>query len=249
MIIDLTKTPEHSAPKQNIEQPDIKNKGQWAKEGFKPKSGEEPFRIKKYRGDGFTGEHHLYTADQMVAIKRKPAPKPAELIDTLAAVFEVTRYAKRCRDAASRCYQSDVHGFAGSWRNRKDEMYRLKGQALHYLLADGRLEHSGYHLFEGKWAELLTGGGYSFHRPCPSQPDVDIQSLPSLADIEAKPKESAEPRLTDAVFTLEQYLSGKKQVQVYEWPVRKKKKAKLRCYHCGYRGHVQRDCPERDDAY
>ncbi len=136
------------------------------------------------------------------------------LIDTLAALWAINRRAKRCRDLASTHYKTGTHGFAAVSKAEKLELYRLKGQALHYLLLEKRLEVVGHHRFpEGNWAEVLKGSGYTFHRPCPTQQG---QAVNEIDEIEAKPRGSKEPRLKDALYSIKAYLDGKPQVCVFE---------------------------------
>jgi len=76
----------------------------------------------------------------------------------------------------------------------------------------------GFHQFPGCiWAEVLEGCGYRFHRPCPAWPG---EAAEALGEIEAKPKGRKEPRLKDAIHTLQEYLACKPEAEVYEWPPR-----------------------------
>ncbi len=136
----------------------------------------------------------------------------------LAAVWTVNRSAKRCRNAASGCYEWGHKAQASVWSKRKSGMYVLKAQALHHLVTEGRLQVVGYHRFQDNWAEVLRGEDYTFHRPCPP-PSDDVQSK-QLEEIEAKPRGTKEPRLKDALYTLESYLDGKGEVEVFQWPSR-----------------------------
>jgi hypothetical protein len=94
----------------------------------------------------------------------------------------------------------------------------LKAQALQHLLVEGRLQLAGYHHFpEGQWAAVLSGEGHTFHRP---YPDGAGETSCEIDVIDAKPREAKEPRLKDALYTVRHYLSGKPEVQVYQWPAR-----------------------------
>jgi len=56
--------------------------------------------------------------------------KPAQQVDLLAAIFSVNRSAKRFRDAAQSCYDSDMRGLAGRHRQRKEQLYRIKDAGI-----------------------------------------------------------------------------------------------------------------------
>lgn len=101
-----------------------------------------------------------------------------QLVDVLVALWTLNRRAKRCRDMAAHFYDCRKHGLAGNARDEKEAIYRLKGQALHWLVEDGRLSHDGCHMFKSDdgqqlWSEVLAGEGYSFHRPC-ARPDQHL---------------------------------------------------------------------------
>jgi len=138
-------------------------------------------------------------------------------LDVLAALFTLNRRAKRCRDLARKYYDAGMHGLAGAMRHEKERIYRLKGQALHYLAEEGRLGISGFQRFDDdNWSELLAGDGYSFHRPCAAQSgEVQVRD-----DIEAKPKGAKEPTMAVAFEVVERFLEGKPQVSVFQWPRR-----------------------------
>lgn len=74
-------------------------------------------------------------------------PNPAIVIDILAAVFAITRYAKRCGDAARNSYESGTYYLASCWKQKKERAYFLKSQAIHHLMDEGRLISEGYHKF------------------------------------------------------------------------------------------------------
>jgi len=161
----------------------------------------------------------VYRHDQ-VEPKRKVHLRGPELVSLLAAVWTINRTAKRYRELASSQYRGRRHGLARHARGKKEMLYAYKGQALHYLVADGTLQHVGYHRFPGdNWAEVLTGGGFTFHRPCPTPKQASAEARTM---IEAKPREIGEPRLTDAIHTVDEYLKGKDPVEIYEWPPRER---------------------------
>jgi len=149
----------------------------------------------------------------------EPAQQTSGIVSVLAAVFSANRIAKRCRDLASNSYGDEDHEAAGYYSHLKRQLYKLKGQTLHYLLLDNHLQVVGHHCFEGdNWAEVLKGGGYCFHRPCetPDTPPEDAEK----DGIDAKPKDANEPGLVEAVSSLERFLEGKPEVPVHEWPLK-----------------------------
>ena len=189
---------------------------EWSKRGFNVRKVAQPHCNRSvYSTERGHISYEVYRKDQ-VEPKRQVSYTPANLIDLLSAVWVINRRAKRSRDLASCHYQSGTHGFARSVKNEKLELYRLKGRALHYLLAEGQLEIAGCHRFPGgNWAEVVKCGGYTFHRPCPHRTDGTAKQLD---DIEAKPRESKEPRLKDALYSVKEFLKGKPKVKVFEWP-------------------------------
>lgn len=183
--------------------------------------------------------------------KRSVTPKPADAAacDILAALWAINRRAKRCRDTAQANYLAGTHGFARTAREEKEQMYRLKSQCLHYLLAEGKLTVSGYHRNEsGLWMEILRGqgdstkpDGYTYHRPCP-EPQTPVEA--DTVSVEAKPRDKREPRLKDALACVRAYLEGKATVEVYQWPRRVRN---VQCYNCGGYGHIAAECPDQDE--
>jgi hypothetical protein len=196
---------------------------EWSKRGYRLRKGAQPHCLRSARiADRKKVTYAVYREDQ-VEPKRKVSPTPAALIDILAAVWVINRRAKRCRDLASNYHKRRAHGFAGTVKEEKTELYRLKGQAIHYLLADGQLEVVGHHRFPGgNWAEILQGSGYTFHRPCPPHGGAIVSDLD---EIEAKPRGTKEPRLKDALHTVGNYLQGKSLVDVFEWPPKLKERS------------------------
>lgn len=188
---------------------------EWQQCGYRVKSGETPHCIRSVPCGRGAKSYPVYRDDQ-VSPKRPRLEKPSQIIDILAAVWGINRRAKRCRVLTRIHYENGAHGLT---RTRKDEMrelYRLKAQALHYLHAEALVTIVGYHRFPtGNWAEVMQGGGYSFHRPCPPQ---DCATVVEIGEIDAKRREPTEPRLKDAIFTVQSYLEGKRTVDVYQWP-------------------------------
>jgi hypothetical protein len=149
--------------------------------------------------------------------KAQKRQKRVERLPILAALFTLSRRAKRCRDLAQSYYQNGMHGLAGDMKREKERIYVLKGQVLHHLVETGFLVGGKYHRFEfGNWAEVLEGKGYRFHRPCPPQESLPATEL--IESIEAKPKEAKEPALDIAYEVVENFLKGKVRVSVYQWP-------------------------------
>jgi len=156
--------------------------------------------------------------DERAARRRETA---IQSLSVLAALFTLNRRAKRCRDLAQEYYSNRMHGFAGKMKKEKEIIYDLKGQAIHYLIDDGVLTHEAYHKFDGgNWAELLTGDGYTFHRPCPPPQMPHEASAECRSEVEAKPKGTKEPTLEVAYEVVSNYLGDKPKAPVYCWPSR-----------------------------
>lgn len=190
---------------------------EWSRRGYRVRRGEQPHAWVSGRFGGRHQEWAVFRHDQ-VEPKCKVAQRPATRIDILAAVWVINRRAKRCGKLATTYYGAGQHGLAANAKAQKKELYDVKGRALHYLLAEGKLTVSGYHRFPaGNWAEVLCGGAYIFHRPCPEQPE---DAGTRIEDIEAKPRGLNEPRLKDARLTLRDYLAGKPVVDLFRWEPR-----------------------------
>lgn len=142
-------------------------------------------------------------------------------VDILAAVFAVNRAAKRYRDLGRRHYSGRRHGFAGNCKTKKNDLYSLKAQAIEHLVREGIIQRIGYHRFgetaHFRWAELLEGNGYRFHRPCRPPEGADTLDIKSLPEVEAKPRGSQEPKLKDAVAAIERFLRDKPHVSPLGW--------------------------------
>jgi hypothetical protein len=135
--------------------------------------------------------------------QRKTKLDTLENVDLLVAIFTVNRAAKRQRDLAQKHYRNGMHGFAGSSRKRKEEYYDLKDRGIMSAHQAGQLscEYRHGNLF------LWRGEGYSFHSTLkPTGLEVLEMALNDGQQhlfIEAKPKGAKEPRIADAVYTLE----------------------------------------------
>ena len=85
------------------------------------------------------------------------------------------------------------------------------------MVEAGVLVGGKFHRFEfGNWAEILAGGGYTFHHPCPPQEEANIEAA-MIESIEAKPKSAKEPTLELAYEVVKNYLKGKNRANVYQW--------------------------------
>ena len=188
----------------------------WAFRGYRVKPGEQPIAYLT-RNVGKLVTYGVYRADQVEPrIVKGPITPPVQ-VDVLAALWAINRHAKRLRDRGCGQYDDLRRDLARKTAAKKRDLYRRKGQALAHLLAEGLLTVSGYHVFgDDRWAEVLEGAGYRFHRPCPP-PRTAVEHL-SLDGIEAKPRARNEPRLRDAILTLDRYLDGKSALPVFAWP-------------------------------
>jgi hypothetical protein len=131
--------------------------------------------------------------------QRRTQQTPPQTVDLMSSIFAVNHSAKRHRDAASSCYQSDSHGLAGWNKEIKDHLYELKDRGIAEAFRKGRIRPF---CLNGDFVEY-RGEDYCFHsllRP------VELV-LPELAlgpiFVSAKPKSSTEVRLCDAKHTLE----------------------------------------------
>lgn len=155
--------------------------------------------------------------EEALAEKDKKEEQQIDRLPILAALFTLNRRAKRCRDLAQTYYQNRMHGFAGKMKKEKEEIYELKGQVLHYMVAARILGGGKYHRFPGgNWAEVLHGDGYTFHRPCP--PQEGSVAVEEMESVESKPKKAKEPKLAVAFGVVGKFLADKEWVIVYEWP-------------------------------
>jgi hypothetical protein len=135
----------------------------------------------------------------------------------LTALWTVNRWAKRYRDMATEEYASGRKRAASVLAACKRNLYRLKGQALHYLTKDGQVTPDGHHLIGSLPYEVLRGGEFVFHRPA-SLGEVKACDIPERSSVEVQPQDEAEYNLSMAVYVLETYLDGKPEVEVYEHP-------------------------------
>lgn len=168
-------------------------------------------------------------------------------VDLLAAIFTVNRAAKRQRDLAQQHYRRGMHGFAGSSKTRKREYYDLKDRGIVAAHQAGRLacvsRHGGLYLWTGK--------GYSFHSTLKPEgaevPELPLRDGEEHLFIEAKPKGVKEPRLIDALRTLDG--CPEPDFSRYERapsPERKREVRSVTCRNCGLAGHKASECSENN---
>jgi len=192
------------------------SKTEWSKRGYRVLDEAVPHSSRTFAfKSGASYTYDVYRDDQLKP-KRTLVVRPPVLINVLAAVWVINRRTKRCRDQASNWYAKGAHSRAASAKEEKEQLNKLKSQALHYLVAEGRLKIVANHRFPDKnWAEVLKGDGYTFHRPCATK---EGEAPDLINEIEAKPRGSKEPRLKDALFTINHFLEGKAKVGVFAWP-------------------------------
>jgi hypothetical protein len=172
----------------------LKTKTAWSQAGRSLARDAKPAALHH----GWYDSYCLYDVSQ--TRPKRISKKPPEIIDLLAAIFTVTRSAKRYRNSAQTCYQYGKHGFASNFRKQKEHLYQLKDDGLVAAVRNGRVQAVGTH---GRLT-VYRGEGYCFHsllRPKGAVlPEVGNNPL----TVEAKPKATDEPRLKDAVYTLEE---------------------------------------------
>jgi hypothetical protein len=144
----------------------------------------------------------------------KPQPSPGEVCRGL---WSLNRIAKRKRDEAQLLWQAREHTQSKQKSAEKRAIYLLKGQALHYLLAEDILSVESVHRFDEECAQLLSGQGYRFHRPAPA---VESAVNIGVPQIDAKPVDVSEMEEFEANQIIRKYLSGRAFVSQYEWPKR-----------------------------
>lgn len=188
------------------------NIAQWNDQGYTPLQGESPAAIQWHRHGR---ESHLYAPEQVRPIK-KSAVVPAQEIDLLAAIFTVTRAAKRYRDAAQGQYLSGSHTFAGASKQKKEYLYTIKDAGIIAAYRAGRIQPVAVH------GELTVyiGEGHCFHsllRPEGWEPTPE--QTKERVTVEAKPKGKKEPRLKDAELTLEALPRDKAGFVQHQFPL------------------------------
>lgn len=172
----------------------LKTKTSWSQAGRSLLSAAEPAAMHIGRYDVYD----LY--DESQTHPKRVSKKPAVIIDLLAALFTITRSAKRYRDSAQACYRSEQYGFAGSASRQKKHLYQLKDNGLVAAVHTGRVKAIGTH----GCLTIYRGEGYCYHSLLRPKGIVlpEVGNAPLI--IEAKPKTTDEPRLKDAVHTLQE---------------------------------------------
>ncbi len=175
-------------------------RGKWNEAGKAILGSAEVFFVGKFKKSGVgLLEYSIYresdTRPKRVANYREPVT-----VDLLAAIFAVNRAAKRYRDAASAQYWASNHGFARRAKITKTHLYELKDRGISAALQTGRIAYEGTH---GGFA-LYRGEGYCYHSTLsPADAVLPVEPLAAALRVEAKPRTAKEPRLKDAVATLE----------------------------------------------
>jgi hypothetical protein len=155
---------------------------------------------------------------RLADLQKRHIKAPGE-VDLLSAIFTVNRTAKRFRNTARILYETGqrskqpigmfgrmkatVHTFGLSthYKDRKERLYYLKDVGIAHAYNQGRITCVGKH---GNLA-MYKGEGYIFHSTLvPLGVEIDQSESDSWITVEAKPKRSKEPRLKDAVCTLEE---------------------------------------------
>jgi len=169
----------------------------WRKQGRRLKPDAAPAGI---MAGMYRNRYCLY--DESETVERSPVIRhPACPIDLLRALFALTRSAKRYRNAAQAHYSNDAHGFAGHCKARKEQLYSLKDRGLVHAVQLGRIAPMKV---RGSLTEY-RGEGYCFHsflRPADMGPTL-VDDDDSELIVAAKKREADEPRLKDAIATIE----------------------------------------------
>lgn len=182
---------------------EARSKTAWKDLGRSIKKGEEPLHWVSGRVGNRQQKWAVYAEDQ-TKIRRRLKDRPAVALEMtseniLIAMFTVNRSAKRYRDAATSCYRSRVHGFAGTNSTKKKELYELKEAGIIHAFKEGWLQAVEQH---GSMC-VYRGFGFCFHSPLFPR-GIEFADSGSEIFVESKPKETSEIRLKDAIATLEQ---------------------------------------------
>jgi len=156
-----------------------------------------PIGQKYYKSRGI--HYDVFRVSDCIPKQKKKEIPPVE-IDILLATFTVNKAAKRYRDAASKFYDSKMHGFAGNSSDKKEYLYYLKDKGILAAIRAGKLAFVALH---GRLA-IYRGEGYCFHStlvPKESELRENVADL-QIIFIESSPKEASEARLKDAIMTL-----------------------------------------------
>jgi hypothetical protein len=139
--------------------------------------------------------------------KRDSNLSPPKQIDVVVATMLVNQAAKRYRDMASTCYHSRLHGFAGTAKEKKEELYCLKDRGIVHCYNNALIKYEGMH--GGFALYRSTDGVNSFHsKLIPESVEIDDNENDNPVRISAKPAKRGY-RLKDAIFTIEALPSDK----------------------------------------
>lgn len=183
--------------------------------GLKVPEEAEPAKWKYYQN--MSTHHPIYRQSDGVPVKKRKEIPP-EKIDLLLAIFVVNKAAKRSRDAsqslylsAKKCFsrndrrkKNSLHNLSRVQKFQKENLYELKEKGIMHAYEKGLITPVGNH---GGFL-LYRGDGFSFHSRIAPE-NISIEPIRDGADeetfmIPATVKEKGEPRLKDAVFTLEE---------------------------------------------
>ena len=189
---------------------------EWGRRGYNIRNDAPPHALLCRSVNSHMVTYYVYRDDQVVPKKRYKHVAP-KIVPILAALWRINRSAKRYRDAEYACDSANCHEFSKKAQRLKINLHELRLQALQHLLDERRLVVMGYCHLDGRWVEVLSGDGYTFHRPCPRPKNQEIALL-DRNSTDARPVGFSEPKLKDAILTVETYLKGRGRVQKYSWP-------------------------------
>lgn len=175
----------------------LRTRTQWNKKGRALLKDAKP--ISEFLGN--YDNYHLYP-ESATRLKIRFNVYPAKKIDLLASIFVVTRAAKRYRDAASKCYELKAYGPATTNRHKKEICYELKDRGIVSAFRSGLI----HPVSTSSNLTVYRGDGYCFHsllRPVEWVQPENQNTEDNPIFVEAKPKDPKEPRLKDAIATLE----------------------------------------------
>jgi hypothetical protein len=150
-------------------------------------------------------------------------------VGILPALSALNHEAKRLRNRSRGAWANNDRERAWELAEEKRLLYYLKGQALEWLLREGKLRVVGFHAFKvedgraivgTQYAEVLEGEGYRFHRPAPA-PENGADTVELLDEIKAKPPAQDGVPPDTAIQAVKGYLQERTVVAVYEWEPRR----------------------------
>jgi hypothetical protein len=148
----------------------------------------------------------LLFGEEQTRLKGERQVRPPERIDLLQSLHSVAQAAKRYRDAASAFHRSRDFKNATANRKRKEDCYALKDRGIVAAFRASRIEAVEV---RGAFTHY-RGEGYSFHSYMRPRFMILPELLPDAwpLKVKARPTEAGEPRLKDAMHTLELLPSG-----------------------------------------